>query len=93
MYSLRSNSLSITCSVWLPNGVRLWLLLAHVKKYRADAVVDVILHACHTATAETYTIKQFLAGEGVPYMSVETDYSQGDVGQLATRFGAFAEML
>ena len=63
------------------------------QKYRADAVVDVILQACHTYNVETYTIKQFLAGEGVPYMSVETDYSQGDVGQLATRFGAFAEML
>ncbi|MCD7875452.1 MAG: 2-hydroxyacyl-CoA dehydratase family protein [Cloacibacillus porcorum] len=24
---------------------------------------------------------------------MDTDYSQGDLGQLATRFGAFTEML
>ena len=91
--ALTEKYISIPCSVMSPNGERLELLREYVKKYRADAVVDVILQACHTYTVETYTIKQFLAGEGVPYMSVETDYSQGDVGQLATRFGAFAEML
>ena len=30
---------------------------------------------------------------GVPYMSVETDYSQSDSGQLSTRIEAFMEML
>ncbi|WP_423767198.1 2-hydroxyacyl-CoA dehydratase, partial [Cloacibacillus porcorum] len=42
---------------------------------------------------ESYSIRQFLAGEGIPYIAVDTDYSQGDLGQLATRFGAFTEML
>jgi benzoyl-CoA reductase/2-hydroxyglutaryl-CoA dehydratase subunit BcrC/BadD/HgdB len=28
-----------------------------------------------------------------PYMSIETDYSQNDVGQLKTRIAAFIEML
>lgn len=91
--SLTEKYLSIPCSVMSPNGGRLELLREYVRKYHADAVVDVILQACHTYDVETYTVKQFLAAEGVPYMSVETDYSQGDVGQLATRFGAFAEML
>lgn len=91
--ALTEKYLSIPCSVMSPNGERLGLLREYVKKYRADAVVDVILQACHTYNVETYSVKQFLAGEGVPYMSVETDYSQGDVEQLSTRFGAFAEML
>ena len=30
---------------------------------------------------------------GVPYMAVETDYSQSDSGQLSTRIEAFMEML
>ena len=30
---------------------------------------------------------------GVPYMAVETDYSQSDSGQLSTRMEAFLEML
>lgn len=29
----------------------------------------------------------------IPYISVETDYSQSDVGQLNTRMAAFVEML
>ena len=30
---------------------------------------------------------------GVPYLSVETDYSQSDSGQLSTRIEAFMEMI
>ena len=30
---------------------------------------------------------------GVPYMALETDYAQGDCGQLSTRLGAFIERL
>lgn len=91
--ALTEKYLAIPCSVMSPNAGRLELLREFVKKYHADAVVDVILQACHTYNVETHSVKQFLAGEGVPYMAVETDYSQGDSGQLATRFGAFAEML
>ena len=29
----------------------------------------------------------------VPYIGVETDYSQADIGQLNTRIAAFIEML
>ena len=30
---------------------------------------------------------------GMPYMSIETDYTEGDEGQLLTRIQAFIEML
>lgn len=30
---------------------------------------------------------------GIPYMKLETDYSQSDAGQLETRIAAFIEML
>jgi benzoyl-CoA reductase/2-hydroxyglutaryl-CoA dehydratase subunit BcrC/BadD/HgdB len=30
---------------------------------------------------------------GRPYMSLETDYSKSDIGQINTRIGAFLEML
>lgn len=29
----------------------------------------------------------------IPYMKLETDYSQSDAGQLETRIAAFVEML
>ena len=54
----------------------------------------IILQACHTDNVETNTIRNFGTGEkGIPYISVETDYSQADIGQLNTRLAAFVEML
>lgn len=91
--ALTEKYLSIPCSVMSPNDGRLSLLREYIVKYKADAVIDVILQACHTYSVESFSVKQFLAGEGVPYIAIETDYSQGDVGQLATRLGAFAEMI
>lgn len=85
--------LSIPCSVMSPNRERTELIRHYIKKYNAAGVADVILQACHTYNVESYSIRTALASEGIPYIAVETDYSQGDVGQLATRFGAFAEML
>lgn len=85
--------LNIPCSVMSPNSKRLELIKKYVKEYRADGVIDVILQACHTYAVETRSVREFLNRSGIPYMAVETDYSQGDTGQLATRFGAFIEML
>ncbi len=85
--------LSIPCSVMSPNRERTELIRHYIKKYNAAGVADVILQACHTYNVESYSVRTALASEGIPYIAVETDYSQGDVGQLATRFGAFAEML
>lgn len=32
-------------------------------------------------------------GMGMPYMKIETDYSEADKGQLNTRIAAFMEMI
>lgn len=52
------------------------------------------LQACHTYAIETNKVRRFVTGEkGLPYINVETDYSQSDIGQLNTRVAAFIEML
>ena len=77
-----------------PNPNRIDLLSRMIDEYEADGVVDVILQACHTYAVETLSIKRFVNGEKeIPYMSIETDYSQSDIGQLNTRMAAFVEML
>ena len=91
--ALSEKYLSIPCSVMSPNKERIKLLRHYIKKYRADGVAEVILQACHTYSVESYSVRTALAGDGAQYIAVETDYSQGDVWQLATRLGAFAEML
>jgi 2-hydroxyacyl-coA dehydratase beta-subunit len=65
-----------------------------ISEYHADGVLDMTLQACHTYAIETNKIRRFVNEEkGIPYLNVETDYSQSDVGQLNTRVAAFIEML
>mgnify|MGYP006275265549 CR=1 FL=1 len=86
--------LDTACSCISPNDNRIDLLGRLVDEYQVDGVIDVILQACHTYNVETHRIKQYINGDkGIPYMSLETDYSQADTGQLSTRISAFLEML
>lgn len=86
--------LNIGCSCMTPNPNRYKLLGRLIDEFKADAVVDMELVACHTYNVETFGIKRFVNEEkGIPYMSIETDYSQSDIGQLNTRMAAFLEML
>lgn len=92
--ALASKYLKIGCSCMSPNPNRYDLLDRSIDEYKVDAVVDVLLQACHTYSVETFGIKRFVnEKKGVPYISVETDYSTSDIGQLNTRMAAFIEML
>jgi len=92
--ALSRKYLSIGCSCMSPNPNRVKLLNKMIDEYKVDAVIDVILTACHTYSVETLSIKRFVNNEkNKPYMSVETDFSTNDIGQLNTRMAAFIEML
>jgi Benzoyl-CoA reductase/2-hydroxyglutaryl-CoA dehydratase subunit, BcrC/BadD/HgdB len=92
--ALSRKYLSIGCSCMSPNPNRIKLLNKMIDEYKVDAVVDVILTACHTYNVETLSIKRFVNdNKNKPYMSVETDFSTNDIGQLNTRMAAFIEML
>ena len=93
-HALAERYLAIGCSVMTPNPNRLELLGRLIDEYQVDGVVEMTLQACHTYNVETYSIRKFVNEEKhIPYISVETDYSQADVGQLNTRLTAFLEML
>lgn len=86
--------LNIGCSCMSPNPNRTKLLNRMIDEYKVDAVVDVVLQACHTYSVETLQIKRFVNNtKKIPYISIETDYSTADIGQLNTRMAAFIEML
>lgn len=92
--ALSRKYLSIGCSCMSPNPNRIKLLDRMIDEYKVDAVVDVILTACHTYSVETLSIKRFVNNEkNKHYMSFETDFSTNDIGQLNTRMAAFIEML
>ena len=85
--------LEIGCSVLTPNSKRMELLPKLVEEFKIDGIVEVDLQTCTPYCVESYQIRQLAEQLGVPYMAVETDYSQSDSGQLSTRIEAFMEML
>lgn len=85
--------LQIHCSVMTPNRARMENTVAQAKKYKVDGVVDSILTACHTYNVESNLMQRAVEEAGIPYMKLETDYSESDLGQLETRLAAFIEML
>ncbi|MGL5868866.1 double-cubane-cluster-containing anaerobic reductase [Clostridium chrysemydis] len=92
--ALAEKYLKIGCSCMTPNPNRIKLLDKMIDEYKVDAVIDVILTACHTYNVETLSIKRFVNDKkDKPYMSIETDFSTSDIGQLNTRMAAFIEML
>lgn len=92
--ALARRYLDIGRSVMTPNPNRLELLGRLIDEYKVDGVVEMTLQACHTYNVESFGIRKFVNEEKkLPYISVETDYSQADIGQLNTRITAFIEML
>ncbi len=92
--ALARRYLNIGCSVMTPNPNRFELLGRLIDEYKVDGVVEMTLQACHTYNVETLAVRRFTnEKKGIPYIHVETDYSQADIGQLNTRITAFIEML
>lgn len=85
--------LNIGCACISPNDNRKNLLKKLIEEYKVDGVVDMHLQTCTPFQSESHGIKKFVTSLGVPYIAVETDYSQNDAGQINTRLEAFVEML
>ena len=92
--ALARRYLGISCSVMSPNPKRYEALEEMIREYRIDGVVEVVLTGCHTYAAESFSVRELVQQKlGTPILSITTDYSPSDSGQLATRIGAFLEML
>lgn len=80
------------CSCMSNNNRRLDLIQRLAKEYQVDAVVDLTWQACHTYNIESFTVKNFVKEElSLPFLQIETDYSDSDVGQIKVRVEAFLE--
>nr|WP_170270183.1 double-cubane-cluster-containing anaerobic reductase [Heliorestis acidaminivorans] len=86
--------LTTPCSCMSPNTRRLELLAQLVEEYKADGVVDITWQGCHTYNVESRVLREYLKEKhDLPFLHIETDYSQGDSQQLKTRIDAFLEMM
>ena len=71
------------------NDARSDIIKESIHEYQAHGVIGV-LSGCHTYAIET---KEASREAGAKYMSLKTDYSKQDVGQIRTRLEAFIELL
>ncbi len=85
--------LSIGCAVMTPDSRRMELLAELLKTFQVDGVVEIDLQACTPYCVESFWTRQAAEAAGMPYLALETDYSQADGGQLSTRLEAFLEIL
>ena len=86
--------LRIPCSCMSPNSGRLELVSRLVQQFQADGVIDLTWQGCHTYNIESFSLKRHLQSGGkMPFMQIETDYSESDSEQLKVRIEAFLEMI
>ncbi len=86
--------LNINCSVMSPNDSRIEYVARMIDEYHVDGVIEIVLQSCHTYDVEAHFIKRMVTEEkGIPYLNIETDYSQSDKGQINTRLAAFLETI
>jgi len=85
---------NLPCSCMTPNAGRPDLIARLAKEFKVNAVIDLVWQACHTYNVESYFIDRFVREKlGMPYMKVETDYSDSDRERIKVRIQTLIEML
>lgn len=86
--------LAVPCTCMTPNPGRPESIREMVETFQADAIVDLTWLGCHTYNAEATTLGRFVEEQlEMPYLHIETDYSESDEEQLRTRIEAFIELV
>lgn len=90
--ALAEHYLKIPCSCMTPNNRRLSYMTDIIHKYQPDAVIDVVLQACHTYNVESCKAGEYVRKKHeIPFLKIVTDFSQSDLGQMRTRVEALLE--
>ena len=86
--ALADRYLNIGCSCMTPNPNRYKLLGRMIDEFQADAVVDMVLQACHTYNVESFGIKRFVNEEkGIPYNEHRDRLFSGRCGSVKYPYG------
>ena len=82
--------LDLPCAVMSPNPGRYERLRELSREFKADGVIDLVWQGCHPFATEAYSVGDFVRSElGLPYLLLETDYSESDLAPLRLRLEAF----
>ena len=64
-----------------------------INDFRIDGIIELTWQACHTYNVETFAISRLVKQMGLPYLHLESDYSNSDLGNLQVRIGALLELI
>ena len=81
------------CAIMAPNQLRFQLLEQLIDDYQVEGILDLSLQTCHAYTVERDKMRRFCQQKALPYLPVETGFTDADSGQIETRVSAFIEML
>lgn len=85
--------LDISCACMSPNPGRMKTLEKLIHDFSIDGVVDLTWQGCHGFNVESRVINEKLDALEIPFLQIETGYSESDSEQIRTRIEAFLESL
>jgi len=86
--------LKIPCSCMTPNQRRFDTLDEMIGSFRPNAVIDVILQACHSYNVESHRIENHVRSKyHLPFLKIETDFTESDRAMIKTRVQALFESI
>lgn len=91
--AIAERQLRTNCACFTPNDERVEDIVRLSREYKVKGVIHYSLQFCQPFIMEAEKVKRALDKEGIPMLSLETDYGDGDVGQIKTRVEAFVEMI
>jgi benzoyl-CoA reductase/2-hydroxyglutaryl-CoA dehydratase subunit BcrC/BadD/HgdB len=81
------------CPCFVKGEDRIDRLLDLIGRYKVDGVINHTLRLCLPFDVESIKLRDVLSQKRIPFLSINTDYSKEDIGQLKTRIEAFFEMI
>lgn len=91
--NIAKRPLKVNCACFTPNQGRLEDITLMAENLKADAVIDFSLQFCQTYGVESYFVGREMEKRQIPFLRLESDFSEEDQGQLLTRIEALIEMI
>jgi benzoyl-CoA reductase/2-hydroxyglutaryl-CoA dehydratase subunit BcrC/BadD/HgdB len=91
--NIAKRPLKVNCACFTPNRGRFEDIKYMAENLKADAVIDFSLQFCQPYGVESYFVGKEMEKKQIPFLRLESDFSEEDQGQLLTRIEALIEMI
>ncbi|MGE4442622.1 MAG: double-cubane-cluster-containing anaerobic reductase [Desulfomicrobium sp.] len=83
--------LGIPCACMSPNPGRLRTVEDLCRDFGIHGIIDLTWQGCHGFNVESHVVRERAEQLGIPFLQIETGYSESDAEQIRTRIEAFLE--